>query len=318
MKIFYTTLLFLAVLTTGLSQTAKMNYKEILNDEEIKKVYIRYFKSEDTLKTEGRDLIIKEFDQFGKITRNYIYTFWDVVSYDHNTTYQYDDEGRLVEKTKIQTILNLGKRDEEHIKIFGDEPINERTIYRYNEKGLLNREETYSFGRDYEKTKLSSSIEYYYNDKNQIYKEIGATPNGRVIYQNYTAQYEYDEEGRKIKEVRTFTQTGSVRFKTFKYNNSGQLIEEKTNEEGNRLQTKHLKYEYDSFGNKTKELKFDERTNSFEVFRSYEFDENGQRIFGDEQTSFEYYSNGLIKQELWKSNRSDQIVNFITSYEFYE
>jgi hypothetical protein len=58
-------------------------------------------------------LLKKEFDIEGKLLKKYVYTFWDVVSYDHTTTYKYDDMRLLIEETETQNILNLGKRDAE-------------------------------------------------------------------------------------------------------------------------------------------------------------------------------------------------------------
>jgi YD repeat-containing protein len=131
--------------------------------------------------------------------------------------------------------------------------------------------------------------------------------------------YEYDKKGNKIKETKIFTTspTKSSRTTTYSYNKEGQLIEEKTEDSGISRNNKHLKYEYDSNGKKTKALRFSQNDGNWEVSKTFSYDKNGNPILGDEETTFTFYENGLIKRELWKSSRSDETVNFVTTYEFY-
>lgn len=280
-----------------------------------------YYRSEDTTKSDGRLLFTKEFDEKGKLVRKYVYTFWDVVSYDHNTTYKYDPKGNLIEKTKIQKILNLGKRDAGYIEALGDDPINEKSFYTYDETNRIIKEVNYTFGKEgfHTNDTPSNTVEYTYNEKGELIKEIGKTPNGRVTYQNYDAVYHYDKNGNKIQETKVFTTspTKSTQTTTYSYNKENQLIEESTENSGILRNNKHLKYEYDSNGRKTKVLRSSQRDDKWEVSKTYSYDHNGNPIFGDDETTFDYYENGLIKRELWKSSTSDETVNFITTYKFH-
>ncbi|MBK6265124.1 hypothetical protein JKA74_08750 [Marivirga sp. S37H4] len=297
------------------------NYEQVLVNENLKRIKTMYYRSEDTTKSEGRLLFKKEFDEEGVLARKYVYTFWDVVSYDHTTKYKYDSKGNLIEKTKIQKILNLGKRDAGYIEALGDDPINEKSFYTYDESNRLLKEVNYTFGKEGfdKKDTPSNTVEYTYNQKGQLIKEIGKAPNGRIIYRNYEATYDYDKNGNKIKETRIFTTspTEYSRTTTYSYNNKGKLIEEKTEDSGLPSNNKHLKYEYDSNGRIITILRFSQNDDSWEVTKAFSFDENGNPILGDDETTFTFYENGLIKGELWKSSRSDETVNFITTYEFY-
>lgn len=124
------------------------NYEQVLEDDNLKIIKTMFYRSEDTTKSDGRLLFSKEFDKKGKMVGKYVYTFWDVVSYDHTTTFKYDSKGNLIEKTKIQKILNLGKRDAEYIEALGDEPINEKSFYTYDESNRLIKEVNYTFGKE--------------------------------------------------------------------------------------------------------------------------------------------------------------------------
>jgi hypothetical protein len=297
------------------------NYDQVLDNEKLKSIKTMFYRSEDTTKSEGRVLFKKEFDKDGKLSKKYVYTFWDVVSYDHTTTYKYDSNGNLIEKIKIQKILNLGKRDAGYIDALGDNPINEKSFYTYDKSNRLIKEVNYTFGNEgFDQNDIpSNSIEYTYNQKGDLIKEVGRTPNGRIIYQNYEATYHYDNNGNKIKETKIFTTSPAESHRTtiYSYNNKGNLIEEKTEDSGVPSNNKHLRYEYDSKGRMTKTRRFSKNDNSWEVSKTLSYDENGNPELGDDETTFTFYENGLIKGELWKSSRSDETVNFITTYEFY-
>lgn len=303
------------------SQEPTQNYDRVPNIEKLKSIKTILYRTEDTSKSDGRILFRKEFDEEGKLVEKYVYTFSDVVSYDHTTSYKYNPSGNLIEETTIQKILSLDQRDEEFIRDMGDDPINEKAFYTYDESNRLVKKVNYTFGREgYNKgDQPSNTIEYIYDKKGSLVREIGTTPNGRVIYQNYVAVYEYDSADRKIKESQTFTTSSpkSVRTTTYKYGLNGQLIEEKTEGSGAPMSNKHFKYKYDSLGNRTYVLIFSEKENQWIVKKSFSYDEKGNLILVDGDTILNYYENGLIKQELWKSSKSNEAVNFITTYQFY-
>jgi hypothetical protein len=103
----------------------------------------------------------------------------------------------------------------------------------------------------------------------------------------------------------------------YSYNKIGKLTEEKTEDSGTKMNNNHLKYEYDSNGKITKVLRFSQKEGNWEVTKIISYDKKGNPILGDNETIFDFYENGLIKRELWKSSKSDETVNFITTYKFY-
>ncbi len=318
MKAFCLAILLLGSGLKCLCQSPLMNFEEIQTDKNIKRVHTRIFKSEDTLQTQGRDFYILEFDELGKLILKYRYTFWDVVSYDHTTSYEYDSIGNLLKEVKLQKKLNLGKRDSSYISKFGDEPNNSMTVYSYNSKNQLVKEESYSFGRnmEQERLRLRSEISYFYNKKGLIKKEVSSTPSGKISFQNYTTIYKYDEKDRRIHEERTLI-SGSSEVSTYTYDGQDQLIEEQIINQSNVFQNKHFKYEYNAIGQQTRTLVFDPASGKFILHKEILYNEKGQRIFKRGDTLFDYYDNGLVKQQLWKSDRTNEVVNFITTYDFY-
>ena len=92
---------------TILSREPLQNYEEILEKGKLKHLKTMFYRSEDTTESKGRLLFSKDLDREGKVLKKYRYTFWDVVSYDHTTTYKYNEEGRLAEMLIIQKIFCL-------------------------------------------------------------------------------------------------------------------------------------------------------------------------------------------------------------------
>lgn len=312
----------LSISTSSFSQSEPtQNYEGIVELGKLKSIKIMYFPSEDTVQAEGRLLLKKEFDREGKITQKYLYTFWDVVSYDHTTSYLYNSKGLLSEKTEIQKILNLGKRDNEYIKVMGNKPINKKSFYIYNDQNKIIREVNYTFGPEgFDSTDTPlNTVDYIYDKKGLLVTEIGKTHNGAILYLNYNTTYKYDKAGQKIKEVRVLTTTKkkSIQTKTFIYNKEGLPEEIKVEDTSIPLNNSHLKYEYGKEGRKEKELSYSYSDKKWNIRRVYEYDAKGHLVLGDDETVFNFYENGLIRQEVWESKTSDQIVNLITTYEFY-
>ena len=299
------------------------NYQDIILKNKLKNVTTMYYESEDTTKSLGRVLFKEEFDIDGKVKLDYVFTFWDVVSYDHTTTYKYDTIGNLIEKTIIQKILNLNKRDDECIKALGDEPINEAWIYKYDSSNRLVKEDKYSYSKEkYDLLKdLRFTINYYYNSKGLLKKETGTTPKEILSSENYITTFKYDNKGNKTHELKILTRDNnkSKIIKQYIYNLKGKLIEEETKYSDFSQYNEHYKYEYNNFDKKSKVLSYSEKDKDWKVYDTYEYNDKGNLIIkGDEETKYDFYDNGLIKRELWKDNESNAVVNFITTYEFYK
>lgn len=297
------------------------NYEEVQTDQKIKSIQTMFYRHEDTSQMKGELLLRKDFNKDGFITEKYVYTFWDVVSYDHTTTYRYDSNHNLIEETKIQRILNLGKRDAEYIKALGDDPINEKTYYHYDTQNRLTKEVNYSFGKESLDTSKpeASSIVYTYDSNGRLIKEVGATPNGRITYENYIKTFKYDMNGNLVKEIKRplDPNNASNKVTNYTYNKSNQLVEAKTHDSSNDWNDEHLKYAYDDFGNMTQIFRYAQYDSSWRVSKTFNFDKNGKTVFGDKDTKFTFYNNGLIIQQIWKSIKSNETVHFFSSYTFY-
>jgi hypothetical protein len=322
MKNILALVIFFQFTLKGFSQEqVTQNYEEILKNEKLKTVKTMYYETEDTTKFKGRLLFRKKFDKEGKLIQRYDYIFWDVVSYDFTTSYKYDLKGNLIEETVIQKVLNLGKRDAEFIKEMGDDPIHKKYIFTYDASNKLAKEMEYTFGREgFDKSKtLNKTTNYYYNTKNQLIKEVEKEKDGAGHDQYSILTYEYDTDGNKIKETTTYS-LGSLNtkmVKNFLYNSKGQLIEERTKGSDISSNNEYLKYKYNTEGKRTMILKFSEEENKWIVSKTFLYDKNGRLILGDDETTFDFYKNGLIKRELWKSKETKAVANFITTYEFY-
>lgn len=321
MRYIITILLLIILVKPSIGQfEPTLNNEDILKKLKVKSLSTFYYDNVDTIKSTKRLLFKKDYDHLGNLISKYHLSLWDVVSYDHTTTYSYDKNNNLIEKVVIQKILNLGKRDEKFIKEMGDDPINEKFIYYYNGDNLLVKAESFSFGRNgFDKNKKPNNTVTYEYANGLLVKEISTTPNGMVIFQNYIATYDYNASKKKIKETKIFT-TATNRPQTiitWIYNDKGLVLEEIVDDKAVPINNKHIKHEYNNKGKKTKDLQFSLDNNKWEIIKVYAYDKAGNLILGDEETTFDYYKNGLVKRELWKSRDRDETVNFITIYSFH-
>lgn len=314
----FVTLIVLAEPSIGQVEP-KLNDEKLLKALRIKSLRTFYYDHEDTTKSTRRLLFGKDYDIKGNLISKYLLSLWDVVSYDHTTTYSYDKNNNLIEKVVIQKILNLGVRDANFIKDMGDEPINEKFTYYYSDNNQLLKMESFSFGREgFNENQKPNNIVTYEYSKGLLLKEISTTPNGAVIYQNYIATYEYNGSNQKVKETKVFTTASNKPERTTKwlYNDKGLMIEQIVEDKSIPFNNKRIRYEYDDRGRIARELQFSIENSKWENSKVYRYDKAGNEIFGDEETTFDYYSNGLVRRELWKSKDSDETVNFITFYRF--
>lgn len=298
-----------------------LNYKSIETSEKLKSIHTYLYKSVDTTKSEGRLHYKILFDNEGKKLEEYVYTFWDIVSYDHTTTYTYDIQGNLIEETIMQNILNLGPRDAEFIKVLGKDPINEKIFYYYDNLNRLITKKSYTF-RTKEldlDNETYNTVTYLYNDKGALIEEIGSALNKNSLPSNYEKKYTYDNKGNKIKEyyVQTAIPKSPGRITTFIYNEQNQLIEEVVVDNEISWNNKHLKYEYNNNNKLSNISKKIPNSNKWEIIETFTYDERGNSLRFNEDTIFEYYENGFIKQEMNKIEGDEFIWNFITFYEFY-
>jgi hypothetical protein len=269
----------------------------------------------------GKNHLIQKlgYDPKGTLTSEYLLSIWDVVSYSHMTTYMYDSAGKIVEIQKIQEILKLFERDLEYIESFGDIPVNEKTLFTYDPDGQIMKKEIFVFYSDILKpgSLPNQTITYAYENEKLVLEE-SASPESRIFNNNYTIQYDYDNTGRLIRNIRTYGKEKSLTRETrFVYDDSGILIEKVIIDAAAPHNNTHEKYEYDSVGNLINLYLFSNTEKIFELETTYAYDTQGRRISGDREVKFEYLDNGLLKSESWFDQKADQQITFTTTYEYY-
>lgn len=295
------------------------NNDTLISELNVKAISSFYYASNDTAMAEATLVFKKEFDPHGKVTKKYILSLWEAVSYENSTAFRYNEKDHLIEESRVQRILNLEERDQEYIDSFGDTPLNEIIRYAYNRDGELVKKEIYTFSTD----ELSPSAEpsqkiLYEYDSGMLKSELSSSPNSRVFNKNFTINYEYDDQKNLIKKILTYgTDMDKKRNSEFTYNLDNQIIEEKVSDSGIPRNNAHFKYEYNESGLLKSKLFFEKEEEDFVVNISYEYDQHGNQIFGEREVEFMYFENGLIRSELWKDEVNDQIFFFVSKYEFY-
>jgi hypothetical protein len=268
----------------------------------------------------GELLILnEEYDSEGKMLKKYQLYLWDAVSYSYTTTFIYNEKGLLMETLKIQEILNLYKRDDDYIRSFGDKPLNEKIMYYYNDRDQLSKKDIFIFNSESPDKALSpsQSINYEY-ENNLLVAEESVSSDEKIFNRNYVLKYQYDSLGNlKSKSMAYGKELELKRMTSFIYDDRYRIIEEKITDVSVPHNNARYKYEYNDNGLLIQKYIFNEEEDIFELDKTYTYDENGNIISGDRETSFEYYKNGLIKSESWTNPVTDEIMTFRTTYEYY-
>lgn len=269
----------------------------------------------------GKNHLIQKLDynQNGWLMKEYILSIWDIVSYSHTNTYQYDSIGNVIEILKMQEILNMFQRDQEYIESFGDMPVNEKINFTYNNQGQLITKEIFVFYSE----KLApgaipnQTITYTYENGLLILEESSSSET-RIFNNNYTIQYAYDSAGNLMRSIRSYGKDKPITRETrFIYDDRRQVSEKIVIDAAAPHNNVHEKYDYDSAGNLLNLYLFSREEKIFELETTYTYDANGQRISGEREVRFEYLENGLIKSESWLDTKTDQQITFSTTYEYY-
>ncbi|MCG8308326.1 MAG: hypothetical protein MI975_13115 [Cytophagales bacterium] len=268
---------------------------------------------------EERLIFRKEFDNSGKLLKKYQLSLWDAVSYQHTTTYSYNDKGLLDEEQSIQEFLELYERDKNYLSIFGDKPLKEKKRYHYNDQGLLNRMLIYSFeenGPD-SKTSANQTVVYQYENGLLAFEE-SASSDKRFFNKNYLIEYSYDSANNLVQKSMAYGVDKEMqRDYIFRYNEKNLLIEEQVVDASIPHNNDHLRYEYNDHDQLERKYIFDKDEKDFVLETTYSYDKNGNTISGDREVKFEYYENDLIKSESWTDPTTDQKFTFITKYDYF-
>ena len=204
-----------------------------------------------------------------------------------NTTYEYDNKGKLIKSIEDDSITRYYNNNEQITKV--EYPNGEAELYDYDNKGKLIKS-------------IDDSITRYYNNNGQITKV--EYPNGEV------ALYDYDEKGNPIKSIRNGKISAEANYK------NGLLLSRKTYYGENYSNYNYEEYKYD---NKNREIygKTDLYENgalhSFEEFTKYDDDKNIKTcIKNDITVEVQYDDKNRVVKEIWYHNhkpytKSDEI-----------
>ena len=184
--------------------------------------------------------------------------------------------GTLTPNTTYSAVITLLNETENPVDNITNEVAAEAEEHQFFYKATIIAS-TFTYSDNDVNDNPINTIEYFYNQSGYLVKEIGKTPNGKIIYQNYEATYEHDEKGNVTKEKRLFTHapTKYFRIKSYSYNNKDQLVEEKVEDSAYSRNNKHLKYEYNTNGKMMKTLSFSQNEKKWQVIKLFTDDKNG-------------------------------------------
>jgi YD repeat-containing protein len=290
--------------------------EEFLDSLNVSKVSVSYYPSTDTAKNPGKLILEKEYDGYGNITKKYLLSLWEAVSYSKASTFAYNEIGQLTEVTTMQKILNLEKRDEDYINSFGDKPLHEKIKYEYNPDGLLSKKTIYTFSSStFPKDAVPRQVIIYTYENGLLVKEESSSPDKVMFNQNYTIEYQYNDlKQLRLKTMSYGSERKNKRTTSFQYDGTGNVIEEEITDNLVARNSGRFRYEYDENGLVKNVLEYDNTEAEFLPQISYAYDEHGNKTSGMRDVAFEYYQNGLIKSELWKDDISEQLFFFVTRY----
>lgn len=177
------------------------------------------------------------------------------------TTTVYDGEGNIISK-KVAKYYMYGNIKKETTIYYQNGDITSKKIVEYYEDGRLRKETTihyeegktsetiinYEYG-EYVKLPSEPTVDYQYDEKGRIKKEITTYENGEIISES--TEYEYDEKGRLKKEIITHSENGEITSASItEYEYNEDRLGKKTiihYKEGN-ISKSTTEYEYHQFG----------------------------------------------------------------------
>lgn len=202
-----------------------------------------------------------EYDKAGKVIKKSDYTEGNVVGWYE---YEYDEKGNQLKETYItvggvitgwyEWEYDKKGNKTKYVCHFVDKGDMWSYDWEYDEKGNVTRERHISGGE----VRTDDVWEYEYDERENMTKKTYYILNGRIsdIY-----EYTYDEQGHLVKELCISSSTGKP----------------------------SRECEYDSNGNKTKEVSYDVQNSTILWHCEYKYD-----MDGDEMEAIEYDSDGNI------------------------
>lgn len=315
------TLVFVSATFLAFAQKqALFNYKSISTDCLLKKIKTAYFETEDTTQSPKNTLCEIAFDRDGKILSCYYFFLTARTVFSMASTHSHDATGNIVE---ISTIRRYP--DDEFTAKFGNKPLYLTDLFTYNKANQCIKKVNYSSTNPVLDTALEKPERIY----NYRYNEQGLLAMKKEVWVRFgepeiqTTQYQYNDQGMlKSKHhiaiapgVKGFKPADTSVIKTTYHYEQKRFFTEKTTstvKEGgeikNRVHTEHYDYNYYD-----KLVYYAQQIMPMEYWEVREYSSQEEK----NNTSFDYYKNGLIKAQLWKSDDDEQAYHYFTSYEFY-
>lgn len=296
------------------------NSDSLLSNLKVRQVKTIYYLTEDTVSSSGYLLTLIDYRRDRKKNSDYHFSFDKETTFDTKTTFQYDANDNLTSKTTKSQVTDL--EGEHSVNPSDNRKTELRITYRYDQDNNLIQEtrENYNTEKFVGKNSWTRTLSYKYDQGRKI-KETSSTTHPGLISDNYITEFEFNKNNQLVKETTTSQdkRSSSVMTTEYTYNNVSQLTEEKTIDTDLPMNNKHYKYQYDEYGNRTV-LSFSPMTEEWVEGNAYDLN----ALFGlDMDTEkpnwtkeFSFYPNGLIKQEIWKTDQG-RILNFVTTYEYF-
>lgn len=195
----------------------------------------------------GNDMKVYTYNENGLVIQEK-YTFDEVPSAGWTTTYEYDEQGRVIlrrdvydsdkpmdetrtEYDEFGRIFREESKDSITTYTYGDngsytvltEYKNEATVTRVeritDERGNMVRE------RHYRNEELTRDYVYEYNEKNQKIKNYLCSTDGSASMSN-VIEYDYDERGNLIRTTFTSDEDNITTVHSYEYNEYGEMTKE--------------------------------------------------------------------------------------------
>jgi hypothetical protein len=252
--------------------------------------YMKGETQEEEVQLDGFKTALEEFDEKGNLLKETTYD--DNEEIEQVYVYKYNEKGYLIEEILYYDAeIELVSRKE----------------YVLHDNGLKHKEIVHYSEEEYD------TIEYRYNDKNQLTEKVQFNNSGEVettekfiygginLIENvvYDAQdkplsqkyYTYDEKGNEI-EFQSNDLVEDIKFsKEYSYDEKGRRIESLTYNDKNQLREKLL-YDY---GNESKPLQIIEETPFKKNTVKLTYDEKGNTVCQEEYNRQEVLINKITR-----------------------
>lgn len=188
--------------------------------------------------------VLTSYNEQGYLVGREYYNF----GYSLKISYKYDAEGSMVEESQYNS----------------DGKLDSQTLYKYkyDEKGnVVEKVRSDAEGN------LDSKITYRYDNKGNLVEEKWYYPDGTL---SWHLTYRYNDKGYKVEEITNSVEQSPSKI-TYKYDDKGSNTEREEYFYNSGLVRYKNQYEYDSYGNWIKRIKYVDGTLSIITERTIEY-----------------------------------------------